>query len=127
MKTKKQFKVAALMAVFMVVANFAWSTGDAVAKAKHELHEAIARVFNEDISKNGNYLYENHVYKLNDKATVTFRVNDNCEVELLNAKCRNFDAVEYIKFVMAHNEVKADQLLVGNAYTMDIRLKFKAK
>jgi len=127
MKTIKLIKTTALVAIFMLAANSAWSTGDAAAMAKQDLHKSITEVFNENISQNGNYLYENHIYKLNDKAKVSFRVNDKGELELIDVKSKNCDAAEYVKYVMGLNEVKADQLLAGKAYTIDIRLKFKAK
>jgi hypothetical protein len=127
MKTIKFLKMTALMAIFMLSANLAYSTSDTLAIAKQDLRESIANVFKEDISKTGNYLYENRVYKLNDKAKVTFSVNENRELELIDVKCKNCYAAEYVKYVMTQNEVKVDQMLIGKAYTIDIFLKFKAK
>jgi hypothetical protein len=127
MKTIKFLKMTALMAIFMLTANLAYSTSDVLAIAKQDLKESITNVFKEDISKTGNYLYENQVYILNDKAKVTFRVNENRELEIIDIKCKNCDAAEYVKYVISQNEVKADQMLVGKAYTIDIRLKFQAK
>lgn len=127
MKTIKFLKMTALMAIFMLTVNLAYSTSDALAIARQDLQKSITNVFKEDISKTGNYLYENQVYRINDKAKVTFRVNENRGLELIDVKCKNCDAAEYVKYVMTQNEIKADQMLVGKVYTIDICLKFKAK
>ncbi len=127
MKTINFFKTTGLVLVFILTANFAYSTSGAVAMAKKELHQSITDVFSDDISKRGNYLYENDIYKLNDKAEVILRVKDNGELELIDVKCKNCDAAEYIKYVIGLNKVKADQVLFGQAFSVDVRLRFKAK
>lgn len=127
MKTIKFLKMTALMAIFMLTVNLAYSTSDVLAIARQDLQKSITNVFKDDISKTGNYLYENQIYQINDKAKVTFRVNENRGLELIDVKCKNFDAAEYVKYVITQKKVKADQRLVGKAYTIDICLKFKAK
>lgn len=127
MKTIKFLKMTALMAIFMLTVNLAYSTSDVLAIARQDLQKSITNVFKDDISKTGNYLYENQIYQINDKAKVTFRVNENRGLELIDVKCKNFDAAEYVKYVITQKKVKADQRLVGKVYTIDICLKFKAK
>ena len=126
MKTIKFLEMTALMAIFMLTVNLAYSTSDSLAIARQDLKKSITKVFEEDISKTGDYLYENQFYRNIDKAKVTFRVNENRGLELIDVKCKNCDATEYVKYVMTQNEVKADQLLVGKVYNIDISLKFKA-
>ncbi|MBN1819500.1 MAG: hypothetical protein JXR31_10340 [Prolixibacteraceae bacterium] len=127
MKTKNLLRMIALVAVFAMATNFAYSTGDAMAQAKQDLQKSIKQVFKGDISRTGNYLYENNVYKLDETAKLTLKVNEDLSLEVLKVECSNCDASEYVKYVFASNNVKADELLAGKAFTINIRLKYKAK
>lgn len=119
--------MVALVAVFTTVTNFAYSTGDAVAKAKNDLRKEIVKTIDDDISKTGNYLYENNVHKINDKVKITFKVGKNHELRILKVDSRDYNAAGYVKSILGKNKVTVSHLLEGKAFTLDIRIKFKAK
>ncbi len=127
MKTIKLFMMTGLVVTFLFTANFSNATSGEAALAKQELYQTITEVFEKDLPKKGNYLYENYIYKLNDKVAVTFKVKEDGEVKVLEVKSKNYDASQYTKHVFSSTQVKAKQLLAGKTFQMDIHVKFKAK
>ncbi len=127
MKTLNVLKKASLVVIFLLVGTVVFATSAEVAVAEKKLGESVKETFKNDISKVGNYLYENKIVKLNDVVNVTFKVNDSNDLVLLKASCSNCNASEYAKYVFGLGLMKADDLLAGKAYEMDIVLKFKAK
>lgn len=124
----KTIKILTITIVLALVANITMATSaKSLAAAKQQLNESIGETIQDDISKRGNFLYENDIVKLNDRVKVSFRVNDNSEVELLRVDCKNCDAKAYLKDLFSSNKMKADEILVGKAYSLDVYLKFKAK
>ena len=73
MKTLNVLKKASLVVIFLFVGTVVFATSAKVAVAEKRLGESVKETFKNDISKVGNYLYENKIVKLNDVVNVTFK------------------------------------------------------
>jgi len=127
MKTIKIFKIICLIALFAIIAHVAVANSSSFADAKKNLNETLYKVIKNDFKKLGNYLYENNIDRLEEVVTVVVAVDDFQQVKLLQAKCDNWQGTEYVKDLFLKNTIKADPLLCGKKFIIDLRLLYITK
>jgi len=127
MKTIKIFKIICLVALFAIIAHVAVANSSSYADAKKNLNETLSQVIKKDFGKIGNYFYENNIDRIEEVVTVIIAVDDSRNIKLLRAKCDNGQATEYVKNLFSKNTIKADPLLCGKKFIIDLRLLYIAK
>ena len=121
MKTKTTFLT--IVAVLMMTGlTFAGETG--LSMAEKNLTNDLKENFQQEISHGNNYFYENDIKSLKENVTISFYVNDDRTLTLLQVITDNKDAKDFVKQIFSKREVKADRGLVGEAYTFNLYLRY---
>ena len=93
--------------------------------AKKNLNQKISAVLNEDVNESGNYFEVNGIRNVKEDMKVAFYVNDELELILLRVVTDNKDAKSYMKHFFKYADVKANKVLVGQAYSIKLHLRYK--
>jgi hypothetical protein len=121
MKTKTTFLT--IVAVLMMTGlTFAGETG--LSMAEKNLTSDIKKNFQQEISHGNNYFYEHDINSLKENVTISFYVNDDRTLTLLQVITDDKDAKDFVKQIFSKREVKADRGLVGEAYTFNLYLRY---
>jgi hypothetical protein len=121
MKTKKV--ILAIVAVLMMTGlTFAGETG--LSMAEKNLTNDIQENFQQEIGHWRNYFYEHDINSLKENVTVSFYVNSDRTLTLLQVITDNSDAKNFVKYVFSKQQVKADRALAGEAYTFNLYLRY---
>lgn len=124
MKTKKTLT---LVIVFLMMTGLTFAGETAIDMAKKELCHEITECFNRDIKHWNNYFYQNGINRIEEKVKVCFIVNGDQSLSIIRISCEDGDAENYVKHIFKTRKVKADKILVGKAYTFNLRLKYIAR
>lgn len=122
----KTIKIICLVALFAIITNVASANSAAFAAAKKNLNETIHKTIKSDFKKAGNFLYENEINRLSEVVKIVVKVDDNQELKLMKAECENCEASEYLKNVFSKYHIKADPILTGKYFQVDVRLIYQA-
>lgn len=121
MKTKTTFLT--IVAVLMMTGlTFAGETG--LSMAEKNLTSDIQRNFRQEIGHWRNYFYEHDINSLKENVTISFYVNEDRTLTLLQVITDNKDAKDFVKYIFSKHEVKADRELTGEAYTFNLYLRY---
>jgi len=121
MKTKKV--ILAIVAVLMMTGlTFAGETG--LSMAEKNLTSDIQKNFQQEISHLQNYFYEHNISSLKENVTISFYVNSDRTLRLLQVITDNKEAKDFVKYMFSKQEVKADRALAGEAYTFNLYLRY---
>ena len=121
MKTKKV--ILAIVAVLMMTGlTFAGETG--LSMAEKNLTSDIRNNFQQEIRLSQNYFFEHNINSLKEDVTVSFYVNSDRTLTLLQVITDNPDAKKFVKYMFSKKEVKADRELTGEAYTFNLYLRY---
>lgn len=126
MKTIKTIRIIGLVALFAFFTNVVSANSAAFAAAKKSLNETIQKTIKSDFKKAGNFLYENEIDRLNNVVTLTLKVDNNQQLVLIKAVCENCEATEYLKDVFRKYQIKADPILAGKYFQVNVRLIYQA-
>ena len=126
MKTINTIRIVSLVALFAIFTNVASANSAAFAVAKKNLNETIQKTIKSDFKKVDNFLYENEINRLNEVVKVIVKVDDSQELKLIKAECRNCEATEYLKNVFSKYHIKADPILTGKYFQVDVHLIYRA-
>lgn len=121
----KTIKIICLVALFAIITNVASANSNAFAAAKKSLNETIQNTIKLDFKKAGNFLYENEINKLNNVVKLVVKVDNNQKLVLIKAECENCEATEYMKDLFRKYNLKADPILAGKFFQVDVRLIYK--
>jgi hypothetical protein len=118
MKTQKSFLMAILLGLVFTLSSFASES-----EAKHEAVN--------DLKHQINFLFRQLPWEdLIDGelccVTVTFRVNDQQILEVIQVEGENEDLAHYTEVVLNRHKIKTEEALKGGKYSMEIRFKNKA-
>lgn len=121
MKRKKV--ILAIVAVLMMTGlTFAGETG--LSMAEKNLTSDIQKNFQQEIGHLQNYFYEHNINSLKENVTISFYVNSDRTLRLLQVITDNKDAKDFVKYMFNKQEVKADRALTGEAYTFNLYLRY---
>ncbi|GET25899.1 hypothetical protein [Prolixibacter sp. NT017] len=121
MKTKKV--ILAIVAVLMMTGlTFAGETG--LSMAEKNLTSDIQKNFQREIGQLQNYFYEHNINSLKENVTISFYVNSDRTLRLLQVITDNKEAKDFVKYMFSKQEVKADRALAGEAYTFNLYLRY---
>jgi len=121
MKTKKV--ILAIVAVLMMTGlTFAGETG--LSMAEKNLTSDIQKNFQQEIGHLQNYFYEHNINSLKENVTISFYVNSDRTLRLLQVITDNKEAKDFVKYMFSKQEVKADRALAGEAYTFNLYLRY---
>ena len=123
MKTKTTL-LTIVTFLMMTGLTFAGETG--LSMAKKNLTSDIQKSIQQEMSHWKNYFYENDIKSLKENITITFYVNDDCTLRLLQVITNNSEAKDFVKYIFSKDEVKADRGLAGEAYTFNLYLHYTA-
>ncbi len=125
MKTTRTMTL--MVVAFFMMSGLAFSGETVTSIAKKELYLQISEVFKEDIKEWNNYFYKNDISKLDEKVLVCFIVNEDQSLSLIRLSCKDGVAKDYVKHVFKTRKMKADKVLVGQAYSLNLALHYKAR
>lgn len=121
MKTKTT--LLTIVAVLMMTGlTFAGETG--LSMAEKNLTNDLKENFQQEISHGNNYFYEHDISSLKENVTISFYVNEDRSLTLLQVITDNKNAKDFVKQIFSKHEVKADRGLVGEAYTFNLYLRY---
>ena len=120
-------KTILTMVMVVMVTTFTFAGGSGVQAAKKNLNKEIGIALNEDVNESGNYFEMNQIYNVKENMKVSFYVNDEQELVLLQVKTGNKDAKDYMKHFFKSNRLKADKVLCGQAFSLNLYLRYKAR
>ena len=120
-------KTITTMLLVVLTTTFAFAGKTGVAEAREMLREDIGMFFQKDFSDPDNYLVANRINLLKEDVQLTFFVNQERELVLVQVNSDNADAKDYIRYVFSNSQMKADKALCGQFYQLKLCLRFKAK
>ena len=120
-------KTILTMVLVAFIATTGFGTDAAMQAAKKNLNEKIGLVLHKDVNESGNYFQENGINKIKEDLKVSFYVNEDRELVLLRVNTGNTDAKAYMKHFFKYNNVKADKILIGRSYSMNLHLRYNAR
>ncbi|MGD9929728.1 MAG: hypothetical protein AB7U05_06885 [Mangrovibacterium sp.] len=112
--------------LLVLVISLGYAGNTSVQQARQNLNVDLKDVFTEDINRYNNYLYQRGIDKLDEDVQVIFRVNEDQSLGVLRVTCNNPQAIEYVKHVLQSKNIKADDCLVGKAFTVNFDLRYRA-
>ncbi len=110
-----------------MVSTFSLASETSVQAAKKILSEDISENFKAEMKKYNNFFYENGIDNVREDVKVSFYVDDYNRLVLLKVATENPDARDYVKHFFKNNQVVADDVLVGSAFTFDLHLRYRAQ
>ncbi|HKJ43525.1 MAG TPA: hypothetical protein VKA27_15620 [Sunxiuqinia sp.] len=123
MKTQKFFMV--VIAVMMMT-SYAVAGESETSMARRNLNEDIKASFDKEIAHWNNYFYTHNINLMRETVKVSFVVNKDQSLTVFRVISDDPDARNYVKYLFANNNIEAEKVLVGNAYTFDIVLRYEA-
>jgi hypothetical protein len=102
--------------------TFAGETG--LSMAEENLTSDIRENFQQEINHWKNYFYQHDISYLKEDVTVSFYVNSDRTLTLLQVITDNKEAKDFVKYMFSKQEVKADRMLKGEAYTFNLCLRY---
>ena len=123
MKTQKFLTV--VIAVMMMT-SYALAGESAASMAKRNLNEDIKANFKKEIAQWNNYFYQHNINSLKETVKVSFVVNKDQSLTVFRVISDDPDAKNYVKYLFENYDIEADKVLVGNAYTFNIQLRYEA-
>ena len=125
MKTTRTMTL--MVVAFLMMTGLTFGGETAASTAKKELVQEIAEVFQKDIKTWNNYFYHNDISKVNEKVRICFVVNGDQSLSLIRVSSDNGDANDYVKHVFKTRKIEADKVLAGNAYVINMALRYDAR
>lgn len=95
-------------------------------EARQQASLKLKRVFSDEMNHYKNYFYEHDISAMKEKVELIVLVNEQNHLELVRAKCRNCDATEFVKYVLAENKIRVDEQLTGKVLRINLELRYKA-
>ncbi|GET23081.1 hypothetical protein JCM18694_33270 [Prolixibacter denitrificans] len=92
--------------------------------AEKNLTSDIQKNFRQEIGQLQNYFYEHNINSLKENVTISFYVNSDRTLRLLQVITDNKEAKDFVKYMFSKQEVKADRALAGEAYTFNLYLRY---
>jgi hypothetical protein len=125
MKTTRTMTL--MVVAFFMMTGLASAVETTASMAKKELVQEITEVFKNDIKEWNNYFYKNDIHKMEEKVQVCFIVNGDQSLSIVRLSCKDGAAKDYVKHVFKTHEIIADKVLVGNAYVVNLALRYEAR
>lgn len=123
MKTQK-FLLSIIAVMMMTSLTFAGES--ATSMAKRNLNEDIKASFKKEICCWNNYFYQHDINEMRETVKVSVIVNKDQSLTVFRVVSDNPDAKDYVKYLFKNYKIEAEKVLVGKAYTFDLRLRYEA-
>lgn len=95
-------------------------------EARNEASLKLKRAFSDEMNQYQNYFYERDISTMKEKVELIVLVNDKNQLEFVRANCRNCDATEFVRYVLAENKIRVDEQLAGKVLRVNLELRYKA-
>jgi len=117
-----------LIAAFVLAANLAKAETyfESVVSNTTALKTLIGESFTEDMERQGNYLYQNDIRRLESDVKICFYISHSGQINILKIDCENCDAATYAKQVLHMKKIKVTEDMMGKKYQMTLKLQYKA-
>jgi hypothetical protein len=116
MKTQKSIIAALLLGLVFTLSGYA-NESNATSEAEYDLKQYISHVFRQTPWED--------IVSPDGCCTVIlkFRVNEDLTLDDIQVEGENEDLVHYAHVVLTRSKIKADKLLEGNSYRLQIRFQ----
>ncbi|MGQ7867820.1 hypothetical protein [Sunxiuqinia sp. sy24] len=122
MKTRRTIPM--MVVALMMMTGLAFAGETAMNMAKKELYHEITDCFKEEIKDWNNYFYQHDINKFDEKVQVCFIVNGDQSLSLIRLRSDDNAAKDYVKHIFKTKKLKADKVLVGEAYVFNLSVRY---
>ena len=127
MKTLKSLSIVVLFTLIASVA-FASSHYETRYKVKtcNDLPCVIKQMVKTDFVRLDNYFQQNAIAEINESVEFEFFIDKESRIQVLNTKCENEVASNYVKQLLDDKQISADTTVMNRKYKLKLTIYYNA-
>jgi hypothetical protein len=125
MKTLHFISILAFMTILSLTTQ-AKEYKQEIVNNDESLRTVITEKIQSNISEPNNYLYEREVKSLNNNVKLTFFINKDGVMKVIDAECWCHDAAAYLEQLLDKTQLNVTSDMKGKKYSLNIRIIYKA-